>query len=91
MSLWANGIVRSRDKLKPSCLHYHTTHGHETWKDGDLLWAALTHEVTLPFDQVVFARSREKLKTYLYYHNTYINQTWEGAEIQWGASTHKVT
>ena len=30
------GLVRSGDTLKPLCLHYHSTYGHQTWQCGDL-------------------------------------------------------
>ena len=39
--------------LKSVYLHYHSAYGHQTWKAGGLLWGASTHNVTLPFGQVV--------------------------------------
>ena len=50
MTLWSCGLARSCDKLKPLCLHYHIAFGHQTWQDGDLFWAAFTHQ---PFGQRV--------------------------------------
>ena len=30
------GLARSRDRLKPLYLHYHSVYGHQTWQVGDL-------------------------------------------------------
>ena len=54
MTFWSRGLVRSRDKLKPLYLHYHSTYGHQTWQDGNLPWWAPAYKVTWFFDHVVF-------------------------------------
>ena len=33
-------------------VYYHSTYCHQTWQDGALLWAASTHNVTLPLGDV---------------------------------------
>ena len=53
MTLWWSHLPRSRDKLKPFYLHYHSPYGHQLRQDADLLWVALTYKVTRPFDHVV--------------------------------------
>ena len=34
-------FARSRDKLKLLYLQYRSACGHQTWKDGELLWGLL--------------------------------------------------
>ena len=52
MTLWERVFTRSRDKLKPSHLHYHKAYDHQTWQDGYLPWRSPTHKVTWPFGPV---------------------------------------
>ena len=47
MTLWLRGVARSRDKLNPLHLHYHSLNGHQTWQDGNLPFWDPGHEVTL--------------------------------------------
>ena len=49
----SRGVVRSRDKLKPLYLHYHSAHGHQTWQDDSLPRWAPTYQVTSTFNHVV--------------------------------------
>ena len=42
----SRGLPRSRDKLKPLYLHYHSAYWHQTGYYGDLPWVAPIHNVT---------------------------------------------
>ena len=46
MMLWLCGLPRSREKLKPLYLQYHSAYGHQTWQDSTLRgshpWSYLT-------------------------------------------------
>ena len=43
LTLWSRDLARSCENLKPSYLHYHSAHGHQTWQDGDLPEGAPSH------------------------------------------------
>ena len=53
ITLWLRGLARSRDKLKPLYLHYHSSYGHQTSSDGDIPWQAPYNKVIQSFDHVV--------------------------------------
>ena len=68
MTLLSRGLARSRDKLKLLYFHYHSIHGHQAWRDGDLPWGAPYHKVIKRFDHVV-------LQGYVTNENHYIFPT----------------
>ena len=39
-------VVRSRHKIKPLYLQYHSTYGHQIWQYGDIPEGALSHYAT---------------------------------------------
>ena len=43
MTHWSRGPAKSREKLKPSNLHYQSVYGHQTWQYGNFYWEASTH------------------------------------------------
>ena len=45
VTLWSRNLAVSSDKLKPLYLHYNSAYGHQIWKNGDLLWGALSHKL----------------------------------------------
>ena len=46
-------FATSCDKLKPLCLHHHSTYGHKTWWDCDLSLRAPNHKVKQHPDHLV--------------------------------------
>lgn len=73
--------------------HYHNGFFHQNWYGGGLLWGDFTHDITWPFDGMVFWDHLKKLKTlYFYHHSTYGYQTWQNAALgsSWGARSHEV-
>ena len=48
----SRGLKKSRDKLKPLYLLYHSDYGHQTCYDADITWQALNHKVIQSFDHV---------------------------------------
>ena len=44
MTLWSHGLARSRDRLKPLNLHYHSIYYHQTRQGGYLLWRVSSHK-----------------------------------------------
>ena len=52
-TFWARGLASLRDKLKALYFHYHSAYGHQTWQLGKEPWATSTHNVTVPFGQVI--------------------------------------
>ena len=65
--------IKSHDLLiKRSCkitwqtkyiIHCHSSYDHQTWQVSDLPVGVPTHKITLPFDQVFFAKSCDQLKS----------------------------
>ena len=56
MALGSGGqtkMVRSRDKLKSSYLHYYSAYGHQNKQDGNLSWWVPAYKVTWPVDHMV--------------------------------------
>ena len=53
MAIWILSLARSRDKLKPVYLHYHSNYDHQIWQGNDLPWADFTHKVAQPFVHMV--------------------------------------
>ena len=90
MTLWCCVFARSRDKLKPSFLHYHNAYGHQIWQDGDLPWGAPIHKVN---DHLImwFFKITWQIKNISPLPQSYDHHTWRDSEIQWGTPTHKVT
>ena len=73
--------------------HYHNGFFHQNWYGGGLLWGDFTHDITWPFDDMVFWDHLKKLKTlYFYHHSTYGYQTWHSGALGslWGARSHEV-
>ena len=53
MTLWLRGLTESRDKLKSLFFHYHSSYGHQTWRDANLLLRTPANKFTWSFDLVV--------------------------------------
>ena len=66
-NLQSRSLARSREKLKPLYLCYHTAYSHQTWQGYDLPWGVSTNKDT--FSSPDLARSGDKLKIYLHYLN----------------------
>ena len=82
--------MRSRDKLKPLYLYYHSAYVHRTWWDGGLLWGARTHKVTWPFNHVL-TRLYDKLKPlYLHHDSACGYPPWQDGDLPWGTSFIKL-
>ena len=43
----ALGVAKSRDKLKPLYLHYHSAYGSQAWQDADLTYLELFPPIKL--------------------------------------------
>ena len=84
---WNRGLARSRKKIKPLCLQYHHTYGHQTWQNDDLPCVAPYFKNYSNFWSLGPARSRDKLEPiYLHYQNTYKHQPWQVYDLLWGVS-----
>ena len=68
MTLWSRGLMRSRDKLKPSYLHYHDLYNHQIWQDDNFPWWPCVYDITWPFDQVA-------LRDHVTYWNHHMSAT----------------
>ena len=80
------GLARSRDKLKPLYLYYHSASHHQTWWDGYLPCGFPAHKVIW-----LFGRSCDKLKPInLLYHRAYGHQTCQGVDLPWDAPFQNV-
>ena len=53
MTLWFHDVARSRERLKPLYLHYHSVYGHQIWWDGNLPLGALNHKAVQRSNHVV--------------------------------------
>ena len=70
------GLARSRDKLKPFYLHYHSAYDHKTWKDGDLSWRSPNYKVTQRSDHVILQSYVTNENHSIYYQSAYGHQNW---------------
>ena len=68
MTFWSRGLMRSRDKLKPSYLHYHDLYNHQIWQDDNFPWWPCVYDITRPFDQVA-------LRDHVTYWNHHMSAT----------------
>ena len=69
--IWSGGLVRSRDKLKPLYLHYHSAFVHQSWQDGDLPWRNATHKVSWPYNATWSLGPLYHVPWYIIYHYMY--------------------
>ena len=52
MTLWLRGLARSRDKLKPLYVQYHSAYDHQSWYNRGLPWETLNQTALKHFDHV---------------------------------------
>ena len=64
--LWSRSLAKPHEKLNMLFLHFTKTNNHQTWQNGDLLWAASSQKVTWPCHRVV-------LKSYITNQKHYIS------------------
>ena len=83
--------MKSREKLKRLCLHYHNANGHKTRKDGDLPWVTptiISHEHIITLSCNITWQTR--ITTYPLAKCLWLSIL-AGWDIQWGAFFHKIT
>ena len=91
LRLKSHGLVRLRNKLKLLYLHYHSAHGHQTWRMMTYLEGLLTINSFRALITWSCKVTDKRKSLYLPCQSAYGHQTWQDNNVPWLALFYNVT